>query len=284
MSAARLREDGWAAELVEREEIPAVLRSTYLGGSFHAGDGEVSPVRYVRGLARLARLAGATFYEESPLTALIEDEAGARVETPGGVVRARHVLLAANAWLPEIAPLVDVTWLARHITPTRGQVLATAPVDDHLFACPCYADEGYQYWRQLPDGRLVIGGWRNHSFTTENVADETPGTAVQDHLERFVRETLGLPSVRIEHRWAGIMAFSSDGLPLVGRLPGTRHCSLAGGYTGHGNAYAVSAARMLSRLILGETDADADLFDPARFASVGLTPVGLASPSDGAPA
>ncbi|HEX6123081.1 MAG TPA: FAD-binding oxidoreductase [Ktedonobacterales bacterium] len=266
-SVGLLRADGWAVEPLARADLPTALRAAYLGGSFHAADGEVYPVRYVRGLARLAQQAGATLYEESPVTRLREDGAGLWVETPDGAVHAQHVVLAANAWLPELAPLVDAAWLRGSIVPTRGQVLATAPIAESLFACPCYADEGYQYWRQLPDGRLVVGGWRNHSFATENSADETPSESVQRHLDGFVRETLGLAEVPIEHRWAGIMAFSADELPLVGRLPGSERCYIAGGYTGHGNAYAVAAARTISRLITGAPDPDAPLFDPARIAA-----------------
>ena len=132
-------------------------------------------------------------------------------------------------------------------------------------SCPCYADKGYQYWRQLPDGRLAVGGWRNHAIASEYGLDETPNETVQPHLERFVRETLGLLDARVEHRWAGVMAFSADGMPLVGKLPGHEHIYLAGGYTGHGNAYAISAARVLTALIQGRTHPDTDLFDPARF-------------------
>lgn len=267
-SAARLRADGWEAEDVGRDDLPEVLRAAYRGGSFHSADGEIHPARFVRGLALLAHREGATFYEDSPLTALAEDEDGMTATTPFGTVRARSLVLATNAWLPQVGALAGASWLAARIAPTRGQVLATGPVGRTLFACPCYADEGYQYWRQLPDGRLVVGGWRNRSFATEAVASEMPEEPVQGYLEAFVRETLGLREVAIEQRWAGIMAFSADGLPLVGRLPGARHGYVAGGYTGHGNAYAICAARTLSRLITGAPAPEADLFDPARFAPV----------------
>jgi len=175
------------------------------------------------------------------------------------------LVLATNAWLPEIGGLLGATWLSRCITPTRGQILATEPIEERIFPCPCSANEGYQYWRQLSDGRLVVGGWRNQSFATETTTNETPGEEVQRHLDAFVHETLDLKSVRVTHRWAGIMAFSADGLPLVGRLSGPQHCYISGGYTGHGNASALQAARIISELVQGRTHPESDLFDPARF-------------------
>lgn len=95
--------------------------------------------------------------------------------------------------------------------------------------------------------------------------DETPGGEVQRQLDAFVHETLHLPEIRITHHWAGIMAFSRDGLPLIGKLPGRPHCYIAGGFTGHGNASALQAASIIRELVAGRTHPQADLFDPARF-------------------
>ncbi|HEV2238094.1 MAG TPA: FAD-dependent oxidoreductase [Ktedonobacterales bacterium] len=266
-SVRLLEEDGWEATPISVAELPAKLRHAYLGGSFHPMDGEIQPAQFVRGIARLAQRAGARIYEGSAVTALAEAEDHVLVSTTAGSVRAAHAILATNVRLPELLAQIGAGALGATITPARGQMLATAPLDEELFPCPCYADAGYQYWRQLRDGRLVVGGWRNASFDTERTEDETPGAPVQDRLDGFVRQTLGLSAARapVERRWAGIMAFSADGLPLVGRVPGTRRCYVAGAYTGHGNAYALSAARLLADLIAGERPADADLFDPARF-------------------
>jgi gamma-glutamylputrescine oxidase len=266
-SVKLLEEDGWEATPIDVAELPARLRGAYLGGSFHPMDGEVQPAQFVRGIARLALKAGACVYEASAVTALAEAEDHVLVSTATGTVRAAHAILATNVRLPELLAQLAAHALGAAITPARGQMLATAPVDEELFPCPCYADEGYQYWRQLRDGRLVVGGWRNTSLETERTDDETPGAPVQDRLDGFLRQTLGLSEARapVTQRWAGIMAFSADGLPMVGRVPGSRRCYLAGAYTGHGNAYALAAARVLADLIAGERPQDADLFDPARF-------------------
>ena len=153
------------------------------------------------------------------------------LHTPGGTVHARTIVLATNAWLPELGTLVGANWLSSCIIPTRGQVIATEPISEQLFPCPCSADEGYQYWRQLSDGRLVVGGWRNRSFDTElQTYDETPNEGIQRHLDAFVHETLKLPQVGIANRWAGIMGFTADSLPLIGRLPGVPQCFIAGGF------------------------------------------------------
>lgn len=261
-----LQADGWRAEAIGSDYLPERLRASYLGGAYYPLDGEIQPAQFVTGIARLARSAGAIFYEESPVEHLGAQQDSFVVHTSSGALHAHHLVLATNAWLPEVGAQLGVGWLASAITPTRGQMLTTAPVAERLFTCPCYADDGYQYWRQLEDGRLVVGGWRNYSLATEYSSDETPGHEVQQHLDAFVRETLLLPDVAIERRWAGIMAFSRDGLPLVGPLPDVEHAYISGGYTGHGNAYALRSSRLIADAILGRAHPDADLFDPARFA------------------
>ena len=54
----------------------------------------------------------------------------------------------------------------------------------------------------------------------------------------------------IARRWAGIMAFTADGLPLVGRLPGIPHAAFAAGFNGHGLSLGAGAAERAVDLLL----------------------------------
>jgi glycine/D-amino acid oxidase-like deaminating enzyme len=69
----------------------------------------------------------------------------------------------------------------------------------------------------------------------------------------------------ITHRWAGLMAFTQDSLPVVGWAPGSARILLCGGYTGHGNAMAVRCARVAADLACGQPNEDAALFQPGRL-------------------
>jgi len=58
------------------------------------------------------------------------------------------------------------------------------------------------------------------------------------------------------------MGFSHDGLPYVGKArDGIYRC---GGFTGHGNGYAMAAGELIAALIRTGSHPDADLFDPDR--------------------
>ena len=212
-------------------------------------DGEVHPVRLVRGLAAAAEEQGVTIFEGTPVTALSPDG----VTTGRGRVKAASVVVCTNAYSEALLPRV-------RIVPTRGQILATAPLPRRLFPRPVYAHRGYRYWRQTPEGRVLVGGWRNNAFDEETGTEARPTDTIQRHLVAFLAEH-GITGP-VTHRWAGIMGFSHDSLPYVGRR--TDGIYMNAGFTGHGNAFAVVGGEIVASLINSGRHPDDDLFDPER--------------------
>jgi glycine/D-amino acid oxidase-like deaminating enzyme len=240
---AALRADGFAADWTV--ELPGRLGELYDGAILHPTDGTLHPARWVRRLAERAAEAGAMIVEQSPVG---PDE----LEVPVCVVAVDGSLDQA---VRELAPFVQ---------PARGQMLATEPLAERLFERPHYARHGFDYWQQLPDGTLLVGGRRDTDLANERTAvEETSGT-VQARLEALVRELLGrLPL--ITHRWAGIWGETPDLLPLVGAVPGRDGVWVAGGYSGHGNVLGLVCGEIVARAILGERPPELELFDVARF-------------------
>ncbi len=212
-------------------------------------DGEMHPVRFVRGLADAAESLGVRIHEGTNVAGLSRD--GARAA--GGTVRAGAVVSCVNAYTPHL--LSDA-----RIRPVRGQMLATAPFGRRIFPRPVYAHRGFRYWRQTREGRVLVGGWRDTDEAAEVGEDATPTSAIQAHLDAFLFEH-GIRAP-VTHRWAGIMGFSHDGLPYVGRRADGIYVSA--GFTGHGNAFALAAGEIAASLIGSGSHPDADLFDPAR--------------------
>jgi glycine/D-amino acid oxidase-like deaminating enzyme len=238
-----LREDGFAAEWAD--SLPAPLDRLYVAAVLNPGDAATSPARWVRRLARRAAAAGAEIRERSAF--------GGRRGAASTTVIAVDGLSAGL--VPELGDLVR---------PVRGQVLVTEPVGAGLFSRPHYAREGFDYWQQLPDGRLLVGGRRDTSLVTEYTDVEETTAPVQAELEALVHDLLGRVP-RITHRWAGIWGETPDRLPLAGRVPGAGDLWVAGGYSGHGNVLGFVCGDLVARAILGDEPAELGLFDPARF-------------------
>jgi gamma-glutamylputrescine oxidase len=238
-----LREDGFAAEW--RDELPH-LRAEFRGAIFHPPDGSLQPGRFVRDLAQLAAAEGVAFQEHQRVATLDELDAEQIVIATDG---------SGRGLLPE---LDDALW------PARGQVLTTEPLSDLLFECPHYARHGFDYWQQLTDGRIVLGGFRDFSILTEMTDEETTTEPIQGALDAFLVEILGyLP--KVTHRWAGIFGLTQDLLPLVGRVPGHDGVWMAAGYSGHGNVLGFMCGELVAGAVLGQEDPLLELFTPARL-------------------
>lgn len=51
--------------------------------------------------------------------------------------------------------------LKDRVRTARLQMLATSPAKDVKFTRPVYRRDGYDYWQQLPDGSIALGGFRD---------------------------------------------------------------------------------------------------------------------------
>ncbi len=260
-SAAWLRDDGFAADTWAPEALPAALRTGgYRMAVYLPEDGELDPVRFVRGAADAAVRLGVRLFENTPVTHLDAGSPGdVRVQTPTGSIRAEVAVVCTNARAAGLIPFADGV-----VDPVRGQMLATDPVPP-LFPMPIYADHGYDYWRQLPDGRVVLGGWRNLDPSAEVGHDDVLHDGIQDRMTAFLARFPGLESVRIPYRWSGTMGFSRDGLPLVGAVPGLPGAVMGAGFTGHGFGFAWVSGEALAGLVVDGSHPVVDLFRPGRL-------------------
>ncbi len=226
-SATLLAEDGLPGAITVAEPVPGALCAL-----LNPADGEIDPVRLVRGIAAAH---ADRVHQHSEAVAVIDGLNACTVQLRDHSIEAHAVVLATNAWTSTLLPSVA-------IAPVRAQMLASAPVP-RLIGRPVYAEHGHRYWRQDDDGSVLVGGFRNRAIDEEVGYDTTPTRGVQEHLEAQLR-LLGV-SAGITHRWAGTMGFSADGLPLVGRLGDQSRIHLCAGYTGHGMGFAVHAAAVL---------------------------------------
>jgi gamma-glutamylputrescine oxidase len=246
-----LDHDGFPAVLVEEDDLPPALRRPGRAGLLTTHDGSVHPVRWVRALAADVPVVEHTRVLAPP-TAQIS---GVTVTTDRGTIRAGRAVVAADAALPALIP--D----ALHVRPRRLQMLATEPVQRDLLPMPVYAREGHEYAQQLPDGRITLGGFSDLDADASWTAEPGISAPVQERLEQWLRDELGLDGPVITHRWAGVVGYGEPALPRVGPAPGTGERIWGmGGYNGTGHVQAWVAARILADRLSGARSADADLY------------------------
>jgi glycine/D-amino acid oxidase-like deaminating enzyme len=249
-SAALMTARGIRVEMVDARHIHTELGARgFPGGALYHDDGEVHPVKLCRAIASESR---ATFYPYHEVFGFdLADDGAVLVRTGRCRFRASCLVLATNGYSANLHP-----WFLDKIYPTRGQILVTEPVAPFLRA-PCYANFVLDYFRQLPDGHVLIGGFRQLAKETEvGTADVINQAIDQALLEFLARHFERLEGKRVLYRWSGVMGFSVDGVPLIGSLPGMPNVYFVGGFTAHGIGLGFKAGQLMARLILhGETPA-----------------------------
>jgi glycine/D-amino acid oxidase-like deaminating enzyme len=192
----------------------------------------------VRALERGARLHGAT------TARTIEP---GRVRTDGGTIRARHVFVCIDGNLGRLVPEV-----ASDARTARLQMLATAPAPEVSFTRPVSTRDGYDYWQQLPDASIVLGGGRDVAADGEWTSESTPGAAVQEYLTSVLRTKLGV-GAEVTHRWAAVVSYTETGLPVFRTLGDGVY--VMGAYSGTGNVVGAILGRGAAQLALtGRSD------------------------------
>lgn len=214
-------------------------------------DAAFQPLERARALAAAARCAGVRLRGGSPVVSVGPREV---TTVDASVTVRRGVLVAVDGGLEHLVPA-----LAGRVRTARLQMLATEPATDLALSRPVYARFGLDYWQQLPDGRIALGGGRDVGGDAEWTTDASPSAPVQRHLERLLRDDLGT-SAAVGHRWAGAVGFTPDNLPVLAEVePGL---FAVGGYSGTGNLVGPLCATWAASRLLGRSDPLAELLTP----------------------
>jgi glycine/D-amino acid oxidase-like deaminating enzyme len=292
--------DGVPMRLLDGNEARAmapILPDDILGATYCPLDAQIDSRRYVRAFAAAAQRAGATIVEGSSVRTLEADgRRMGRVLTDLGPISAGQVVLAAGAWSPFLGAQLG---LDLQIHPMRLQIVQTEPMAprlEQLLYGPA-AIKQYSIFQDLPSFRTEIfatdleerlgGALLESACQTADgsyllgCAMDYPGFDWQPDLagvslvaEGLVAALPELRAARFARAWAGILPFTSDNLPIIGRAPGFDDLVIAAGHV-FGNGAGPTTGRLVADLICGtEPTLDMTPFRPDRAS---LQPVAGAS-------
>ncbi len=255
--ARALAEDGFDGRIVEAHELPEPLRRHDRIGLVTDHDAAVHPVRWLTALADALVRRGVTIAEGVRVTEPLGSRPG-KAQTSHGTIRAGAIVVAADGNLGALVPA-----FAGRVRARRLHMVATAPLSVDHVAHPVSARYGYEYFQQLPDARVVLGGFSDLDGAASYTDREEANPLVHDRLARYLRDDLGVDAP-VTHRWVGIVGYTDDQRPYVGAVPGSAGLFALGGYCGTGNITAWVGGRIVAELIVAGTSRDTDLFDASR--------------------
>lgn len=133
----------------------------------------------------------------------------------------------------------------------RLHMLATGPLDHAVTAHAVYRRGGLDYFQQLPDGRLLVGGGRDLDRGQQVCALSATGLSpeVNRWLDQLVAELA--PSATVTHRWSAPVGYSDDGSIVIDEIDDG--VWLLGGYSGTGNLTGRLVARACVDRLVGDT-------------------------------
>ncbi len=232
--------------LTRAEAVDRVGSDQVHGALFDPRAGTIQPLAFARGLARAAMQAGAHLFEGSPVTEIRREGDSWCVQTPGGYIEARALILATNAYHQPIQG-----GDSPRIVPVHYFQAATAPLPDDLLRSILPGKEGcwdsalvMSSWRLDAAGRLVIGAMG----ALDHVASGAHRHWLDRKLARMFPALAGSP---LRHVWAGRIAMTAEYLPKI--LSTGPDALTIFGYSGRGiGPGTVFGQRMAEALVSGD--------------------------------
>ncbi len=215
-----------------------------------------NPAQLTAGLWHKAQADGVSLVADTEITDVRSVEGWNAVATSKGeIIQAKHIVFCTGyEFLDAVAHQghrMVSTW-----------ALATKPHHPRPDWLKNYvlweASDPYLYFRSTRDGRLIVGGEDEESATA--FADPIKFRSKSQILRAKLSALLEIPIGEPDYLWAAPFGITSDGLPLIGSVPGLENVYAVMGYGGNGITYSQIAAEIVSSEILGHRDPDGELF------------------------
>lgn len=251
---------GAPIEFVSNNRLRAAepnLTQKVVAASFCPEDGYANSSltgQYYRGRLRDAGIP----YREGGAVTAIDCDAGFKLTTPHGTVRAMRILLAAGAWLKPLAAHLDVDLPVNARVNTVSVTERMPPVMRSVIGHAT----GLLTMKQKTNGTVLIGGGWQGRGTPHDGRGTVDADTVRPNLALAQYAVPALSAARVTRSWTGFEANVPDFYPLAGALPGVTDAFVLGCVRG-GYTIGPYISQLMGDLILGR-EPEMPLFDPGR--------------------
>jgi glycine/D-amino acid oxidase-like deaminating enzyme len=251
--------------MVPRSEQQSEIDSeVFFGGSVLRNDASLHPALYHSGLIQRVEARGGAIIGNAGVRKMAREASGFRLETDGGPIQCRDVLVATNGYTEN---LVDT--LKRRIVTIRSGLIATEELPATLTARLMPKNRVYgntnrvfYYFRVAPDQNRIVWGGR---------AVRASGARAFRHLAHDLLTVFpDLGDIAVTHAWDGQIGYTHDALPHLGRMTDGIHYAV--GYCGTGVSRATYFGHKIALQIVGDPDGRT-AFDDLAFPAFPFHPI-----------
>lgn len=248
------RRHGFDVEMLSSKEIVNQFPFSAPGALWTEQAGQINPYRFAHALLADSARRGAGIYDRTDVRKYDVHSRGVTLTTEEGwAIEAKKVVFATGYLTPQFLDQKIV-----HLKSTYAVISEPQEVRWHRNCLIWETSRPYLYLRLTPDGRVIVGG-EDENFKNSSARDALIEAKTGKLQERF--NTL-FPDIPLEpaYAWAGTFGETEDGLGYIGETSEFPNGFFALGYGGNGLTYSVIATDILSDLIQGRPNADADIF------------------------
>jgi sarcosine oxidase len=196
--------------------------------------------------------AGVEFKENAPVREWSSEADGIRVRFEGGEVLARHVMVAAGAWIPDVLPFMsDRVLVARQ---TIGYFRLDGPMSVGRFPVWCYlGDRANDFYYGLPeferDGVKLARHYTAEKSDDPNSGAEPDPAALEDLL-RFAKLRFTSPVLEMAGSETCLYTCTPTEDFIIDHHPDDARMVFASACSGHGFKFGPLTGRILAELVL----------------------------------
>jgi glycine/D-amino acid oxidase-like deaminating enzyme len=210
----------------------------FQGAIQYKHDGIIHPIKLLNKIK--SKLKNTTFYFGEEVYKMASQVNSVQIQTQKNHYSTKKVFVCLNGFVSSVLPEFK-----NHVLPQRGQIIVTEKLAPFVKG-PCYLTKHLCYFRQLPSGELLVGGFRNHDIEAENTSHDEATDKIQNALTDFTTSYFkNTENIKIQYRWSGIMGFTKDEQMMIGEHPEKKNIYLMAGCSGHGMGLSFNAARVM---------------------------------------
>ncbi len=223
------------------------------GGIRFDGQAQFQPYDYTLGLARSVASAGRIF-EHTRVTAIEDDEPCVVRTEAGATVTAKDVIVATHIPIGKIGLFFAKAFPYAH--PVIAARVNADRILDGMFISAGLPSHSVRFARHGGQNYVIAAG---DSYKPGHTDEQSRAFA---DLDRFLQDAFGVTAT--EYRWTNEDFDAMDGVPFIGRSPGSGHQFVATGFNAWGITGGTVAGILLADLIAGQTNPWAELFNAGR--------------------
>ncbi len=221
--------------------------------------GTINPGKTISGLARAAERAGVLLFDHCAV-----NQAGfaqpIELATERGLIRARKVLFATNAYS------LELTGLQNRAESVFTLAVATEEFPDEIVhkiglgeRKPFYTVDMPYLWGRLLGNSIIFGSGLLHPKDWRELAmldiGQEEAVKMFGKLEKRIRGLHpALASVSFTHRWGGPICIAEEWKPVFERHRESQNAIVLGAFSGHGVAQSVYLGSWAAEVLLGKRE------------------------------